>query len=291
MPPPSLSTSTIASGSPSRRRGQQPAGVVQQRDVADQQRTPGPARPRRRRTRVETVPSMPLAPRLDSTRGGRGARREERLDVADRHRGGDDERRVRRQPHAQLGGDARLAAGRRGRRATPAIAPAAARSGPVHASSQPWRAACAARRTASASSTARGSARDQGRRPAPAGSCQAFSGSKAICSVRVVQAREPLAQRLGRRQVADAQHERRGTRAAPERGVAQQRVVVRDGGRPAAGAGRAARPAAARRRCSANAASAAPSRGSRSARPATSSARGRALELVGERVEHRGRGP
>ena len=57
---------------------------------------------------VETVPSIPLAPRLESTRGGRVAGGEEGLDVAHRHRGGDDERRLRRQPHAELGGHARL---------------------------------------------------------------------------------------------------------------------------------------------------------------------------------------
>ena len=42
----------------------------------------------------ETVPSIPLAPRLESTRGAARRSAEEQLDVADRHRGRDEQGRV-----------------------------------------------------------------------------------------------------------------------------------------------------------------------------------------------------
>ena len=131
-----------------RRAGRRCRGRARRRRSAAR---PVPARRRRRRrSAVETVPSIPLAPRLESTRGGGVAGGEERLDVAHGHRGGDDERRVGRQPDAELGGHARLgelAAERRrdrlgrravGARATPSshsrrpsrgVVPAPARAG------------------------------------------------------------------------------------------------------------------------------------------------------------------
>ena len=96
MPPPSLSTTTIVRSMPRRARAEQAVGVVQEGDVADQQRrrsgapAPAPRRPRwtpRRRCRWP--------------RGWRGpadavAGRGEPLDVAHRHRRRDDQRRRRR---------------------------------------------------------------------------------------------------------------------------------------------------------------------------------------------------
>ena len=247
---------------------------------------PGPGAAAATPNAVETVPSMPFAPRLDEHARRVRAGGEERLDVADRHRGGDDERRLGRQAHAQLGGDARLAelgpraehagdrAGRGavGRRSTP---PASR-----------GRAACAAAARRAPRATARGSA-GSSVATAPAGSCHAFSGSNAICSVSLAEPGEPLAQRLGGRQVADAQHELGPPRRA-ERGIAQQRVVVRDRGRAAArarrrlGQQRHARRARRTRPARRRAAGRAP-RGRR-----RRAARGRRSELAGERVDERG---
>src|SRR6185436_9053404 len=86
---------------------------------------------------------------------------------------------------------------------------------------------------------------------------------------------QPLAQRLGGGEIADAQHEVVLVRVRPG-AVAQQRVVVRDGRGAAAGAGER-RGEQRQRAGSAKAASDGPSCGSRSARPATSTARGRAI--------------
>ena len=82
-------------------RGQQAADVVQQRrrrrSAALPVRPPAAAAP----NALETVPSMPLAPRFESTRGEGNAGREEQLDVADRHRGGDEHGRLPGHPVAQ----------------------------------------------------------------------------------------------------------------------------------------------------------------------------------------------
>ena len=235
MPPPSLSSSTIASGRPSRRAASSPPMSCSERDVAGEQHDRAGRRggdPERGRRRAVD----PVRAAVGEHARRRRAGGEERLDVADRHRGRDHERRLGGQPHAELGGDARL--GQLGRPpSTPAIAlrRGAVGAGPLlQPAARP--AACAGAVAASASSTARGSA-GSSVAAAPPGSCHAFSGSNAIWSVAVAEAVQPLAQRLGGRQVADAQ--RRGRARAPRpRRVAQQRVVVRDRRRPAARAGR-----------------------------------------------------
>ena len=104
-----------------------------------------------------------------------------------------------------------------------------------------------------------------------AGSCQAPSGSSATWRI-AAEPREPRPQRLGHRQVADAQHEI-GRHRRGEARIAQQRVVVGDRRLAAACAGqrvgqqRPARRAARTRRPRRRAAS------SRSWRPATSTPR------------------
>ena len=214
-------------------RRQQPADVVGERDVADQQHDRPVRAAAAAPNAVETVPSMPLAPRLASTRGASVAGREERLDVAHRHRGGDDERGVAGGSRAPSSAATRGSLRPRGseRRRDRARRPRGRRAASRRASRGRG---AGASRSPTVASVERGSA------PtivatAPAGSCQACSGSKAtwIASAEAVQ---PLAQRLGGRQVADAQHEVGRVRRRP-RGIAQQRVVVRDRRLAAAGAG------------------------------------------------------
>ena len=107
MPPPSLSISTITSFSPEPRRGQQPADVVGERDVADQQHGQ-PAPGRRDAEGGRHGPVDPVRAAVGEHPERRLARGEERLDVADRHRGGDDQRRLGREDRAELGRDPRL---------------------------------------------------------------------------------------------------------------------------------------------------------------------------------------
>ena len=202
IPPPSLLSSTIVSVEAQPPGREQAADVVGERDVADQQHDRAVARRRRRRTRVETVPSIPLAPRFESEARRELARGEEHLDVADRHRGGDEQRRVRRQPLAEAAATAARTARRQARSAITSAAASSARA----PGGEPVRVGAASRGRAP-SSAATGSPRIGGRaRPRAAGSCQAPSGSIATCAASG-QRREPGAQRLGGRQVADADHE------------------------------------------------------------------------------------
>ena len=73
MPPPSLSTTTTTRSMPRAGGAEQAVGVVEEGDVADEQRRGSAARRQRPRpTAVDTTPSMPLAPRLARTAHGLG---------------------------------------------------------------------------------------------------------------------------------------------------------------------------------------------------------------------------
>ena len=180
------------------RGGEQPADVVGERDVADQQHD----RPARgggdaERGRDRAVDAVRAAVGEHAERGRRA--REERLDVADRHRRGDHERRVVGQRRAELGGDARLAqvAEHRGDR----------RRRPCGRRRARRRARSRSLRRLGASGVERG-ARVGGRRScrrSPRGPARPLSGSKR--DLERVEAGEPGAQRLGGGEVADAQHE------------------------------------------------------------------------------------
>ena len=256
---------------------------MRQRDVAEQQ----DGRPARGGADAERGRDRPVDP-VRAAVGEHAERRladgEERLDVAHRHRGGDDERRLGRQQRAELGGDARLVEpGRPDRRARSPAPPRGRRRARRRASSCPcacaaasWparRASCAGRRRRSSPT-------------APAGSCQARLGVEA--DLQRVEPRQPRAQRLGGRQVADAQHEVRArARPAPRRAAAR-----RSGRSPPGRGGRrtAARPAAGSRRARRRRRAAAASRGSRSERPATTIAFGRAASSSVEPVQQPRRG-
>jgi hypothetical protein len=214
---------------------------------------------------------MPLAPRLHSTRGG-SARRPERLDVAHRHRGGDEQRRLSPAAARPARRHRRLAesspcAEHPADRLRGALVGAAPARQPVLIRARRG----SARASASSCSAAAGSSASESL-STDAGSCQAPSGSSATCRIRRRGPASQLAQRLGDRQVADPQDEV-GRHRRGERLVAQQRVVVRDRGIPAARARQRIgqqRPA----RGLAERAAAAPSSGSwRSWRPATSTPR------------------
>ncbi len=237
IPPPRLSSSTIVSFRPSRRAASRPP-MSWARATSPIRSTTGPSPAAAAPKALETVPSMPLAPRLHSTRGGSGADRPERLDVAHRHRGGDEQGRRLRQQHPQLGRE-----GGSDRRPLPAsvarIASAASSSALrqlAPASRRPRRVGLAAGDVSGSRDRARrGRARARASRESTqAGSCQAPSGSSATWRTSC-KPRKPRAQRLGDRQVADAQDEV-GRGAGGKRLVAQQRVVVGDRGIPAAGA-------------------------------------------------------
>ena len=107
---------------------------------------------------------------------------------------------------------------------------------------------------------------------------------------RVVEPVQPLAQRLGGRQVADAERRGPGACAAAQAGVAQQRVVVGDRRRAAARAGQRVGEQRDAGRARRTRASASPSCGSRSARPATSTARGRVASSAASPSSARGDG-
>ena len=116
---------------------------------------------------------MPFAPRLERTRGGVVAHRPEGLELAHRHRGGDEERRVGRQRVRERARHVGLAELRR--RATASIAPAATSVGRAPASPARTPApAVAARSAARVGAAARVSTTD-------AGSCQTPWGSTRIC--------------------------------------------------------------------------------------------------------------
>ncbi len=151
----------------------------------------------------------------------RVAHREDRLDVADRHRRGDDQRGLRRQPGAELERDARLAQilAQRPRRSPTPRARRRPRHADAHAGS-----GSGSTVSASASSSARGLARRASGRRCARGPASVVGVDEHLHGV---EPREPLAQRLRRRQVADAQDRARAGRLR-ERRDAQQRVVVGD---------------------------------------------------------------
>ena len=230
MPPPSLLTTTTTSRRPSRRAASSPPMSCASA-TSPTRATTGPRAAAATPKAVEIVPSMPLAPRLASTRGAVLAGREERLDVAHRHRGGHDERRRRRQAPAELGRDAGLAeAGRRehardaggGRpvAALPALEPVALAAPAAHALAQRLE--------------RRPRVRGHDRADGAGGVLPGGLGVERDLQ-RVAEAVQPRPQGLGRRQVAEAQDELRGVGRRPV-AVAQERVVVRDRGRAAAGA-------------------------------------------------------
>ena len=159
------------------RRGQQPADVVRQRDVAGQQHH-RPARGERDAERGRDRAVDPVRAAVGEHAERLRADGEERLHVADRHRGRDDQHRGRRQRGAQLGGDPRLGQPRgphrRGDRArrravgrAPVVEPAS--TGGARPSSPAPRPAPAGRAAITVPTT-------------PDGSCQAPSGSTEICS-------------------------------------------------------------------------------------------------------------
>ena len=164
IPPPSLLSSTIVSASPSRRAASRPPMSCASA-TSPISSTTGPSPAAAAPNAVETVPSIPFAPRFASTRGAVVARGDELLDVADRHRGGDEQRRVGRQPLGEL---ARPPAARTAHcRARRVIAAAARASAPRHDASQPSStAASAAGRRAASGRGRRSAARRPRRGPA-----------------------------------------------------------------------------------------------------------------------------
>ena len=233
MPPPSLSSSTIVSCRPRRRAASRPPTSCGERDVADQQHDRPVRRGRATPNAVETVPSIPLAPRLESTRGGVVARR-----------GRTSRRRApasrRRRPASRRRGSAApsSAATRGSLRPSPpsarAIAAAAARSARRQRSSQSRSrgARCRSRQRGERGARVGG---EHDRRDAPAGSCHAPSGSNAICSA----SSSPCSHWRSGLEVGRSPTRSTSSGAcAPREGrVAQQRVVVRDRGGAAARAG------------------------------------------------------
>ena len=231
MPPPSLSISTITSFRPRRDAAISPPMSCASA-TSPISSTVSPRTGRGHAERGRDRPVDPVRAAVGEHAERRLAGREERLDVADRHRGGDDERRLGRQQRAELGRHARLVQPRR-----PDHLGDRPRGGPVgrRASRRARRCPCAcAAACPRAPRASRAGRRRRSCATTPAGSCQADSGSNATCSASSPASHVP--QRLGGRQVADAQDEVRRVRGRPL-GIAQQRVVVRDRGRPAAGAG------------------------------------------------------
>ena len=184
------------------------------------------------------MPSMPLAPRLQSTRGGSSRDRPEALDVAHGHRGGHEQRRLARQQRCRARRPPPAHTGRARRAPPPAPRRELVGAAPVLQPlplRRPWR--CRRGRPPdprpAARARAAGSSASE-RLTTELGSCQAPSGSSATCVVEA-EPRQPAAQRLGDRQVADAQHQV-GLVGRGEARVAQQHVVVGDGGLAATGA-------------------------------------------------------
>ena len=179
MPPPSLSSEHDRELQAEPGRGEQAADVVGERDVADQQHR-GPVRAAAATPKaVETVPSIPFAPRLASTRGGRSRAGK---NVSTSRTGIEDATTsvaLARQPRAELGRHARLAQPARAehRRRSPRPPRRSARRQPSsHALSRRRLS-----RSPTAASVVRGSAATIVA-TAPAGSCQAPSGSNATWS-------------------------------------------------------------------------------------------------------------
>ena len=245
MPPPSLLSSTIVSARSSRRAASSPpmswASATSPISKTTGPSSGGGAAP----NADDTVPSIPFAPRLESTRGPASRAAVELLDVADRHRRGDEQRRGGRR--ATPRGCARRAARSssspsvvRSRRPT---ASSAAR----HESSHPARPVTSpAVRPSSTAWSGAGT-----RIPTTAsGSCQVPSGSIAIWAPRALPATCAAAwtsadRRCGSRTPADVRPRTPG-RAAEGRSARSPRRRCRapDSGSASSGiAARAAKPA------------------------------------------------
>ena len=182
---------------------------------------------------VETSPSMPLAPRLASTRGG-ASRTGQKVSTS---RTGIEDATT---SVASGGSRTPSSAATRGSHSpagpsAAAIAPAAARSG-RGPGLEPVAGPRAARQALLQRVEDRARVGGRQRRHGARGVLPRGLGIERDLQRVLRQAAEPLAQRLGRRQVAHPQHELRRVRGGP-RGVAQQRVVVGDGGRSAPRAG------------------------------------------------------
>ena len=93
MPPPPLFAHTIVSSAPARRAASRPPMSCRSAS-SPVSRKVGPPVPIAAPSADDAVPSIPFAPRFDRKRSRFAARRHERLHVADRHRGGDPDRRV-----------------------------------------------------------------------------------------------------------------------------------------------------------------------------------------------------
>ena len=148
-----------------------------ERDVADEEHDGAVAAAAAHPKAVETVPSIPFAPRLDSTRGGvsRAAK-----NVSTSRTGIEDATRIVALPGSADRARRRRAARSARRRARSAIALAAARSARRQSSIQ-LRSGRIRNFAAIASSVRPGSV-GMIVATAPAGSCQTFSGSNASCS-------------------------------------------------------------------------------------------------------------
>ncbi len=94
MPPPSLFSRTIVSFSPSLPGGQQPADVVRERHVTEEQDHLAARRGHPKGRRDGPIDAVGAAIGEDSRRIGKGG--EELLNVADRHRCRDEQRHVGR---------------------------------------------------------------------------------------------------------------------------------------------------------------------------------------------------
>ena len=246
-------------------------------------RTTGPSSTAAHPKAVETVPSIPLAPRLASTRGGcsragknvstsRTGIEDATTTVAS---GGSSDAQLGGDPRfAQSGGGERAGDRRGGRRSArvPAVEPVAVGAA-LHLGGD---------RVERRARVGREDRRDGAGRVLPG-----VLGVEADLQ-RVVEAVQPAPQRLGGGEVADAQHEVGRVRGRPL-GVAQQRVVVRDRGRAAAGAGQRVGEQRDRRPSRRSRRARRAGRGSRSARPATMHRARAGLRSRPERLDQRRR--
>ena len=228
MPPPSLSISTITSFRPSREAASRPP-MSWASATSPISSTTGPRPAAATPNAVETVPSIPFAPRLDSTRNG-VSRAGKNVSTS---RIGIEEATTSvasaGSTRAELGGHARLVQpGRPDRRGD------RARGGAVGGVPvvEPARVLALARQLARRAPRASPAGRRRRSSPtAPAGSCQAPSGSKATCSASSPASQVRSGFEVGR---SPTRRTRSGACAAAHSGVAQQRVVVRDRRRAAA---------------------------------------------------------
>ena len=213
------------------RGGEQAADVVGERDVADQQHD-RPARGGGDAERGRDGAVDPVGAAVGEHARRLAARREERLDVAHRHRGGDDERRVGGQPHAELGGDPRLAQPARAEHRGDRLRGGAVGALPVL---EPARGARLARQALGERVERRARVGGGDRRDGAGGVLPGGLGVEARPAAR---RRAPASHwrsglEVGR---SPTRRTRSGACAAAQPGVAQQRVVVGDRGRAAAGA-------------------------------------------------------